>query len=83
MAEKRCTFSPQFKVDAVMELLTGTKTASEICQERKITDKLLYHWKTELLEWLPSVFEGGTTKEEGAGPEVTSKEVPNHEARPG
>lgn len=74
MAKKRRTFSPQFKVDAVMELLTGTKTASEICRERKITDKLLYRWKTELLERLPSVFEGGLTKDEGAEQRVAELE---------
>lgn len=59
MARKRRTFKPQFKVDAVMELLTGVKTAAEICRERNITDKLLYRWKVELLERLPSVFERG------------------------
>jgi len=74
MAKKRRTFSPQFKVDAVMELLTGTKTASEICRERKITDKLLYRWKTELLERLPSVFEGGLTKDNGTEQRVAELE---------
>jgi transposase-like protein len=57
MASKRRRFSPQFKVDAVMDLLTGAKTASTICRERNITDKLLYRWKQELLERLPGVFE--------------------------
>jgi transposase-like protein len=62
MAKKRRTFSAQFKVDAVMDLLTGTKTSAEICRERNITDKLLYRWKNELLERLPSVFEGRVTE---------------------
>lgn len=56
MARKRRTFSAQFKVDVVMDLLTGAKTASDICRERDITDKLLYRWKQELLERLPGVF---------------------------
>lgn len=38
-------------------LLIGTKSPSEICRERDITDKLLYRWKNEMLERLPSVFE--------------------------
>jgi len=63
MARKRRTFSPQFKVDTVMELLTGMKSPSQICRERNITDKLLYRWKTELLERLPGVFEGGEPEE--------------------
>lgn len=57
MSRKRRVFSAQFKVDAVMELLTGSKAPSTICRERGITDKLLYRWKNELLERLPSVFE--------------------------
>lgn len=65
MSKKRRTFSPQFKVDAVMDLLIGTKSASEICRERNITDKLLYRWKNELLEQLPSIFE----RERGTGAE--------------
>ena len=64
MARKRRKFSAQFKVDAVMDLLTGTRTPTEICRERDITDKLLYRWKNELLERLPGVFENGGQAEE-------------------
>jgi transposase len=57
MAGKRRKFSPAFKVDAVMDLVTGAKTTAEICRERDITDKLLYRWKNEVLDRLPGVFE--------------------------
>ena len=59
MARKRRTFSSEFKVDAVMDLLTGARTAVEICRERDITDRLLYRWKNEMLERLPGLFERG------------------------
>jgi transposase len=59
VARKRRTFSSEFKADAVMDLLTGARTAADICRERDITDKLLYRWKNEMLERLPSVFERG------------------------
>ena len=52
LSRKRRKLSPELKVDAVKELLTGAKTAVEICRERDITDKLLYRWKTELLDYL-------------------------------
>ena len=65
MAKKRRSFSGQFKVDTVMDLLTGAKTPGEICRERAITDKLLYRWKTELLERLPSLFERGAATDDG------------------
>ena len=40
--KKRREFSPQFKFDAVMELLTETNPPVQICRERDINDKLLY-----------------------------------------
>lgn len=40
-----------------MGLLTKAKTATEVCRERNIMNKLLYRWKQELLEQLPGVFE--------------------------
>jgi len=74
MARKRRTFSAQFKVDVVMDLLTGTKPASDICRERDITDKLLYRWKQELLERLPSVFEQGEQPDNEAEQRVAELE---------
>lgn len=74
MTRKQRTFSPQFKVDAVMELLTGARAPSEICRERNITDKLLYRWKTELLERLPSVFEGSQVEDNEAAQRIAELE---------
>jgi transposase-like protein len=55
MAKYR-TFSPDFKLHVVLELLGKEKTSSQLCQEHKITDTLLYRWKQEFLERAPSVF---------------------------
>ena len=55
---KRREFSPQFKFDAVMELLTETKPPGQICRERDINDKLLYRWKQEFIERGPGMFAG-------------------------
>ena len=57
MAKTRRRFNADFKFNTVMELLAGSKAASEICRERNITDKLLYRWKQEFMERAPSVFE--------------------------
>lgn len=72
MARKRRTFSADFKFDAVMGLLTGAKTPSEICRERNITDKLLYRWKQEFLDRAPSVFED---RRGGSGEDKTAQRV--------
>jgi transposase len=53
---KNRQFSPDFKVQAVLELLTGVHSASEICREHQIRDNLLYRWKQEFLERAPQLF---------------------------
>ena len=74
MVRKRRKFSAEFKVDAVMDLLTGARTAAEICRERNITDKLLYRWKNELQERLPSVFERGQAENNEAEQQIAELE---------
>ncbi len=56
----RRTFTAQFKLDTVLELLAGHKPVAQICCERNITDNLLYDWKRAFLERAPSIFETGT-----------------------
>jgi transposase-like protein len=57
MSRKRRSYSPQFKVEAVMESLLGQKSNAEICRERDIKESLLYKWKQEFLEQAPPLFE--------------------------
>jgi len=49
-------FSPEFKVQVVLELITGVHSPSEICRDRQIRDNLLYRWKQEFLERAPQLF---------------------------
>jgi len=74
MAKTRRKFSAEFKIDAVMDLITGAKTGAEICREQDITDKLLYRWKTELLERLPIVFERSSAQEAERAQQVAELE---------
>ncbi len=74
MARTRRNFPAQFKADAVLDLLSGVKTPSEICRERNINDKLLYRWKQELLERLPSLFERGPHQEDAAAQRIAELE---------
>lgn len=74
MARTRRKFSPQFKVDAVMDLLTGAKSKAEICRERNITEQLLYRWKNELLERLPDVFEQGKAAQDESSQRIAELE---------
>ena len=57
MSERR-TFSPNTKVKAVLEMLTGQKSGAEICREYHIGAPLLSSWKALFLERVEQVFQG-------------------------
>lgn len=56
---KRRKFTAEFKAQAALEVLTGTKSAAQVCQEHRIKDSVLSRWKQELIERAPQVFERG------------------------
>ena len=41
----------------VLELLSGAKSAAELCRQHQLSPQLLAQWKSELLERAPQVFE--------------------------
>jgi transposase len=63
-------FSPEFKVQVVLGLLTGAQTSSAICRQHQIKDSLLYRWKQEFLERAPQVFAKG-----GTGPSLEQARI--------
>jgi len=54
--EKRRTFKPEFKARVVLQVLTGTKTAAQVCREHQISEQLLTTWKKHLLTHADLVF---------------------------
>jgi transposase-like protein len=46
---KRRAFKPGFKGRGVPQVLTGTKTAAQICREHQFSEQLLTSWKGQLL----------------------------------
>ena len=54
---ERRKFTPQFKAQVVLELLSGAKTPAQACRQYNIRDSLLYKWRREFLERAPRVFE--------------------------
>jgi transposase-like protein len=55
MAKAKRVFTPQFKSQVVLELLSGRK-AAELCREHQIQPQLLATWRQTLLEKMPQVF---------------------------
>jgi len=52
----RRSFTPEFKAQVVLEVLSGTKSLAEVCREHEIKSDLLGHWKATLLERAALVF---------------------------
>ena len=61
---KRRKFSPDFKAQVVMEMLTEQKSAAQASREYGIKDSLLSRWKQEFIERSPQLFEQGTVNDD-------------------
>jgi transposase-like protein len=53
----RRTFSPQFKAEVVLELLSEQKSAAELCRQHQLSPNLVTLWKQTYLDRLPVVFQ--------------------------
>ena len=53
---KRRTFTPEFKFQVVLELLSGVKTRAEVCREHQLASAVVSAWKEQFLEQAPEVF---------------------------
>ena len=58
------TYKPQFKAQAVLQVLTGAKSAAQICRELNINEPILSRWKQQLLTHAALVFERETEASE-------------------
>ena len=66
MVKERRTYTPEFKVRVVLELISGKKSLSQACREYGIKDNVLSRWRQEFLERAPQVFEQGKAEDSQA-----------------
>jgi transposase-like protein len=57
MPRTRRSFSPQFKAQTVIDLLTGVANQAEICRQHQLSPQLVARWKAVALEQLHSLFD--------------------------
>ena len=50
-------YKPHLKAQAVLQVLSGTKSAAQVCRELQINETLLSRWKQQLLTHAALVFE--------------------------
>jgi transposase-like protein len=61
---QRRTFSADFKARVVLEVLTGQKTAAQVCREQQLKPDLLSRWKADFVTHASSIFSGDEREHE-------------------
>ncbi|MCL6432250.1 MAG: transposase [Anaerolineae bacterium] len=56
MGSKYRQFTPEFKLQVVLDLLSGTKTMAQLCREHHLKDSVVYRWKQQFIERAALVF---------------------------
>ncbi len=54
---KHRVFSPEFKVQCVLEILSGSKTITEVCHAHDLKYDVLARWKNQFLQNAPKLFQ--------------------------
>ena len=54
---KRRRFTPQFKAEVVIEVLTGQSTQAELCRKHNLSQDQLSKWKHQLIQNAAMLFE--------------------------
>ena len=57
MPRTRRSFSPQFKAQTVLDLLSGVANQAEICRQHQLSPALVARWKATVLEQLHRLFD--------------------------
>jgi transposase len=55
---RRRTFTPEFKAQVVLEVLSGLRSQAEVARRHKLKPELIARWKDIALEGLESLFQG-------------------------
>ncbi len=61
---KRRQFTPEFKAQVVLDLLTGQQSPSEACRQHALSPTLLATWKSAFLERASTPFRADDRRDE-------------------
>ena len=62
--KKRRRFTPEFKAQVVLNVLSGQQSPAEACRKHALSPNLLATWKATVLQGLPSLFQGDGQRDE-------------------
>ena len=57
MSSKRRIFTHEFKLECVLDVLSGRKSPAQICRERNLSESLLTRWRQQFVDRAPKIFE--------------------------
>lgn len=58
---KRRKFTPEFKSQIVLQLLSGERSMAEVCREHQLTAQMVGNWKQQFLTAATQAFESDVT----------------------
>jgi transposase-like protein len=58
---KRRKFTPQFKSQVVLQLLSGDKSLAELCRQHELTAQMIGNWRQQFLAGATQAFESDAT----------------------
>jgi transposase len=64
---RRRSFTPQFKAQVVLEVLSGLKSQAEVARQHKLKPELVARWKEAALDGLETLFGGGEQRDQDQG----------------
>jgi len=59
---QRRTFTAQFKAQIVLDILSGHKSAADICREHQLKPQVVSGWKTDFVSHAAQVFTQAETR---------------------
>jgi transposase len=62
--KKRRRFTPEFKAQVVLEVLSGVQSPAEVCRRHALSPNLLTTWKAIVLERAYTLFQGDEQHDE-------------------
>ena len=57
-------FSPEFKAQVMLEIVSGKKSLAQASRDYQIKDTVLHRWKAQFLEGAPEIFARGQPAEQ-------------------
>ena len=58
---KRRKFTSEFKLQYVLDMLSGRKNTAQICREHSLSESSLSRWRNQFVERAPKIFDNGFT----------------------